>query len=142
VDVPVRRQLAWRNATVTSATPESATARSLWIDVPGWDDHVAGQHIDVRLTAEDGYQATRSYSLSSGPGEVPQITVERVDDGEVSPFLVDVVEVGDTFEIRGPIGGYFVWNPTAERQPLLLIGGGSGIAPLRAIWRPPPTTSR
>lgn len=130
---PVRRALAWRTATVVDSVAETATARSLWLDVAAWSGHLAGQHVDVRLTAEDGYQATRSYSLSSGPGEAPQITVERVADGEVSPYLVDVAERGDTFEIRGPIGGYFVWEPT--EQPLVLIAGGSGIAPLRAMWR-------
>lgn len=112
---------------------ETTTARSLILDLPGWTGHVAGQHIDVRLTAADGYQATRSYSLSSGPGEPPQITVERVDDGEVSPYLVDVAMPGDGFEVRGPLGGYFVWEP--DHRPLLLVGGGSGIAPLRAMWR-------
>lgn len=129
----VRRALGWRTATVVDSIAETATARSLGLDVAAWSGHAAGQHVDIRLTAEDGYQATRSYSVSSGPGEAPQITVERVDDGEVSPHLVDVAEKGDTFEVRGPIGGYFVWEPAA--QPLVLIAGGSGIAPLRAMWR-------
>jgi ferredoxin-NADP reductase len=118
---------------VTSSICETATARTLVLDVDGWDGHVAGQHVDLRLTADDGYQATRSYSLSSAPGEPPQITVERVNDGEVSPFLVDVADTGTAFEVRGPIGGYFAWEPSDE--PLLLVGGGSGIAPLRAMWR-------
>ena len=131
----IRERLAWRRATVIGARCASVSARTLRLDVPGWSGHLAGQHVDLRLTAEDGYQATRSYSLSSGPEEGAEITVERVDDGEVSPFLVDAVEIADTFEVRGPIGGYFVWNPTAADRPLLLIGGGSGIAPLRAIWR-------
>ena len=112
---------------------ETATAHSIVFEVPQWTPHTAGQHIDVRLTAPDGYQATRSFSLSSGPHEAPQITVEHVENGEVSPFLVDVVEVGDTLEIRGPVGGYFVWEP--QPTPLLLVGGGSGIAPLRSMWR-------
>ena len=130
----VRKHLGWRDATVTGTRSESSTARTLTLDVPGWEDHIGGQHIDLRLTAPDGYQAERSYSISSGPGEQAEITVEKVDDGEVSPFIVDVVEVGDTLEVRGPIGGYFVWDGASDK-PLLLIGGGSGIAPLRAIWR-------
>ncbi len=127
------KHLAWQDATVVATTVESPTARSIVFDIGQWDGHRPGQHIDVRLTADDGYQATRSYSLSSGPNERPQITVQRFDDGEVSPFLVDEVLVGDTIELRGPIGGYFVWDrpPT----PLLLIGGGSGLAPLRSMWR-------
>jgi ferredoxin-NADP reductase len=133
-------RLAWQQATVTAGFAESETARTIVLDVPAWGTHRAGQHVDVRLTAPDGYQATRSYSISSAPDEPPQITVERVGDGEVSPFLVDVVEVGDTFEVRGPIGGYFVWEP--EATPLLLIGGGSGIAPLRAMWRVAPDASQ
>ncbi|MDX2379533.1 MAG: FAD-binding oxidoreductase [Acidimicrobiia bacterium] len=139
--VPVRQRLAWREALVVASVAESASARTLVLGIDGWDEHCAGQHLDVRLTAPDGYRATRSYSLSSGPGEVPQITVERVVDGEVSPFLVDEIEVGESFEVRGPIGGYFVWEPSDA--PLVLIGGGSGLAPLRSIWRaaadhPPP----
>lgn len=102
-------------------------------EIDGWDDHSAGQHVDVRLTAPDGYQATRSYSLSSAPGERPQITVERLDDGEVSPFLVDEFQVGESIEVRGPIGGYFIWD--RSDSPVVLIGGGSGLAPLRSIWR-------
>ena len=92
----VRKHLAWRDATVADARSESSTARTLSLDVPDWDDHVGGQHIDLRLTADDGYQATRSYSISSGPGEQPEITVEKVDDGEVSPFIVEDVLVGYT----------------------------------------------
>ncbi|MGI9605957.1 MAG: FAD-binding oxidoreductase [Acidimicrobiales bacterium] len=136
----VRQALAWRQAVVSDAIAETASARTLVLDVEGWGEHLAGQHVDVRLTAEDGYQATRSYSLSSGPNEAPQITVERVADGEVSPYLVDVIECGDQIELRGPIGGYFVWEPAAG-QPLL-VGGGSGIAPLRAIWRARSDSSR
>ncbi len=130
---PIRKSLAWRNATVAETIAESETARTLRLEIEGWDGHLAGQHLDLRLTAPDGYQATRSYSLSSGPDEVPQITVERVDNGEVSPYLVDVVEPGDTIELRGPIGGYFVWDPSVGIP--LLVGGGSGLAPLRAMWR-------
>lgn len=127
------RPATWTAATVAETIAETPSARSLILDVPGWEGHVAGQHVDVRLTAEDGYQASRSYSLSSGPTEPPRITVERVPDGEVSPYLVDVAGVGDTFEVRGPLGGYFIWAP--DDRPLLLIGGGSGIAPLRSMWR-------
>lgn len=139
----VQRRLAWRKAIVIGTMTETTTARTLILGIDDWSGHLAGQHMDVRLTAEDGYQATRSYSLSSAPDEPPQITVERVTDGEVSPHLVDVIERGDDFEIRGPIGGYFVWQPVDG--DLLLIGGGSGIAPLRAMWRhrsTTPTTAR
>jgi ferredoxin-NADP reductase len=124
----------WRTVTVAGTTRETASARSIRFTVADWPGHVAGQHIDVRLTAEDGYQATRSYSLSSAPDEAPQITVERVDDGEVSPYLVDIATDGDVLEVRGPVGGYFVWEPDDD-APLLLVAGGSGIAPMRAIWR-------
>jgi ferredoxin-NADP reductase len=133
------RPLMWQQALVVDAIEETSSARTLVLDVPNWAMARPGQHVDVRLTAPDGYQATRSYSLSSSPGEPPQITVERVDDGEVSPFLVDVVEVGESFEVRGPVGGYFVWDPSPT--PLLLIGGGSGIAPLRSMWRAAPKTA-
>ena len=125
--------LAWREAMVAAVVDETADARSLVLDVPHWPGHVAGQHVDVRLTAPDGYQATRSYSLSSGPGEAPTITVQEVEDGEVSTYLVRDIAVGDTLGVRGPIGGYFVW--AGQHRPLLLVGGGSGLAPLRAMWR-------
>ena len=104
------------------------------LDVPGWAGHRAGQHVDVRLTAEDGYRAERAYSIASPPGEPVAITVERLDDGEVSPYLTEVLEPGDAIELRGPIGGYFVWEPT-EGGPLLLVAGGSGIVPLMAMLR-------
>ena len=133
---PRHPRLVWRQTVVAAAQLENPNARTLRLDVPGWSGHRAGQHVDVRLTAPDGYQATRSYSLSSGPHEPPQITVQRTDEGEVSPFLVDVVEIGDALEVLGPLGGYFVWDPTPE--PLLLVGGGSGIAPLRSLWRAAP----
>ena len=128
--------LQWRVATVVAAKPESARAKSILLNVPGWPGHVAGQHLDLRLTSEDGYQAERSYSISSAPDDQPQleITVERVDDGEVSPFLLDELRKGDQFELRGPIGGYFTWMP-GDGGPLLLVGGGSGVAPLMAILR-------
>ncbi len=125
--------LAWRQATVALVVEETPDARTLVLDVAGWPGSVAGQHVDVRLTAPDGYQATRSYSLASGPGEPPALTVQEVPGGEVSPYLVRDIAVGETVELRGPIGGYFVW--TGDRRPLLLVGGGSGLAPLRAMWR-------
>jgi ferredoxin-NADP reductase len=108
---------------------------TLVLDVPGWPGHRAGQHVDVRLTAEDGYQAQRSYSIASAP-EQPELalTVERFDDGEVSPYLVDVVRAGDRFELRGPIGGWFTWD-APQGGPLLLIAGGSGLVPLMAMLR-------
>jgi ferredoxin-NADP reductase len=119
---------------VTDAVEETARARTLTLDVPAWPGHRAGQHLDVRLTAEDGYRAERAYSLASAPGELPAITVERLEDGEVSPYLVDEVLEGDEFEVRGPVGGYFVWGPE-HGGPLLLVAGGSGVVPLRAIAR-------
>lgn len=131
----VVRARGWQQASVAGTRRETATARTLLLDLDRWPGHAAGQHVDVRLTAEDGYQATRSYSLSSAPGEAPQITVERVVDGEVSSYLVDVARPGDRLEVRGPVGGYFVWHPGCLADPLLLVAGGSGIAPLRAIWR-------
>jgi len=108
---------------------------TLVLDVPGWPGHHAGQHVDVRLTAEDGYQAQRSYSIASAPATAHlELTVERLDDGEVSPYLTDVVRESDVFELRGPIGGYFVWLPHL-RRPLALIAGGSGVVPLMAMLR-------
>jgi ferredoxin-NADP reductase len=114
---------------------ETERSRSIVLDAPGWVGHRAGQHVDVRLTAEDGYQAQRSYSIASGP-EDPELvlTVERLDDGEVSPYLVDELRAGDELELRGPIGGYFVWEQSLG-GPLLMIAGGSGIVPFRAMLR-------
>ena len=114
---------------------ETPRTRTIALDVPGWPGHRAGQHVDVRLTAEDGYQAQRSYSVASAPGdERLALTVERIEDGEVSPYLVDELVPGDRLEVRGPIGGYFVWEP--ERGgPLLLIAGGSGVVPLMSMLR-------
>jgi len=114
---------------------ETPRVRTLVLDVPDWAGHRAGQHVDVRLTAEDGYQAERSYSLASAPGEPPSITVERLDDGEVSPYLVDEVVPGDKFELRGPIGGWFVWDADSGSSPLFLVAGGSGVVPLMAMLR-------
>jgi ferredoxin-NADP reductase len=128
--------LPWRVATVAAVKPESARAKAILFDVPGWPGHLAGQHLDLRLTAEDGYRTQRSYSISSAPDGKPQleITVERLDDGEVSPFLLDELRKGDQIELRGPIGGYFTWMPGGG-GPLLLVGGGSGVAPLMAMLR-------
>ena len=130
-----RVPIVWRVATVREALEEAAHARTLVLDVPGWSGHVAGQHLDVRLTAEDGYQAERSYSIASAP-ESDQIclTIERIDDGEVSPYLTDEVRAGDQFEVRGPVGGHFTWR-VQDGGPLLLLAGGSGLVPLMAMLR-------
>ena len=130
----VRGRLSWRIATVDAVVDETARVRTLVLDVPDWPGHKAGQHLDVRLTAEDGYRAERSYSIASAPGEPVAITVERLDDGEVSPYLTGELRAGDELELRGPVGGYFVWEPR-HGGPLLLVAGGSGIVPLRAILR-------
>ena len=114
---------------------ETPRAKSIALELPGWSGHRAGQHVDVRLTAEDGYQAQRSYSIASAPEDVALVlTVERLDDGEVSPYLVDELRPGDELELRGPIGGYFVWE-AALGGPLLLVAGGSGVVPFRSILR-------
>jgi len=128
-------RLTWLVAEVTETVTEAPRVRTLLLDVPGWSGHRAGQHVDVRLTSEDGYQAERSYSLGSAPGEPPSLTVERLDDGEVSPYLVDEVVPGDRFELRGPIGGFFVWDADGTTDPLFLVAGGSGIVPLMAMLR-------
>jgi ferredoxin-NADP reductase len=128
-------RLTWLVAEVAETVSETPRVRTLVLDVPGWPGHRAGQHVDVRLTAEDGYQAERSYSLASAPGEQPALTVERLDDGEVSPYLVEEVIPGDRFELRGPIGGYFVWDADAGQDPLLLVAGGSGVVPLMSMLR-------
>ena len=127
--------MTWRVATVAEVRPEAAHAATLVLDVPGWPGHLAGQHVDVRLTSEDGYQAQRSYSIASAPQD-PRValTVERIDDGEVSPYLTDEVRAGDLLELRGPIGGYFTWQ-VADGGPLVLLAGGSGIVPLMAMLR-------
>ncbi|HET9781090.1 MAG TPA: ferredoxin reductase [Candidatus Dormibacteraeota bacterium] len=128
-------RLAWRLGTLAEIVQETPRVSSLYLDVPHWPGHLAGQHVDVRLTAEDGYQAERSYSIASPP-EDPHLalTVERLDDGEVSPYLVGELRAGDMLELRGPIGGFFVWRADDSR-PLLLIGGGSGVVPLMAMLR-------
>jgi ferredoxin-NADP reductase len=128
-------RLEWRAARVVGTRTETPRVRTLVLDVPGWPGHRAGQHLDLRLTAEDGYQAQRSYSIASTPGgRHVEITVERLSDGEVSPYLTDVVQDGDLLEVRGPIGGYFIWAPDASR-PLALVAGGSGIVPLMCMLR-------
>jgi ferredoxin-NADP reductase len=120
---------------VVEILDETPRVRSLVLRCPGWPGHLAGQHVDVRLTAEDGYQAQRSYSIASAPeDEHLVLTVERLKDGEVSPYLVDVLHPGDRLELRGPIGGYFVWKESLG-GPLLLLAGGSGIVPLRSMLR-------
>ncbi len=132
----MRRLLEWQIATVKTITPETPRVKTLTLALPDWVPHRPGQHYDIRLTAEDGYSAQRSYSIASEPeraGEI-DVTVERIDDGEVSPYLHDVLVVGDRLEARGPIGGYFVWE-AAQGGPLLLIAGGSGFVPLMAMLR-------
>jgi ferredoxin-NADP reductase len=130
----VRGRLTWQTTTVSSVRAETASVRTILLNVPDWAGHRAGQHLDVRLTAEDGYQAERSYSIASAPDEPLAITVERLADGEVSPYLTQEVRAGDQMEVRGPIGGYFVWE-SAMGGPLLLAAGGSGVVPLRSILR-------
>jgi ferredoxin-NADP reductase len=132
----VRGRLTWQTATVGAVTDETPTVRTLSLEVPDWAGHQAGQHLDIRLTADDGYRAERSYSIASAPGEPVAITVERLDDGEVSPYLTQDVQPGDEIEVRGPIGGYFVWDgDSSDSVPLLLAAGGSGVVPLRAMLR-------
>ena len=127
--------MQWLVATVVETVVETARTTTLRLDVPGWRGHRAGQHVDIRLTADDGYQAQRSFSIASPPGaDRLELTVARIDDGEVSPYLTTVVDVGDQFELRGPIGGWFVWDGD-DTTPALLIGGGSGVVPLMAMIR-------
>jgi ferredoxin-NADP reductase len=128
-------KIAWRLATVIDVVHETREACTITLEVPGWPGHLAGQHVDVRLTAEDGYQTERSYSIASPPEDSRlALTIERLDDGEVSPYLFDELHSGDKLELRGPIGGYFVWD-VATGGPLLLVAGGSGIVPLMAMLR-------
>ena len=128
-------RIAWRQTTVLDVIPETSRTRTLVLDVPGWPGHRAGQHVDVRLTAEDGYQAERSYSIASAPEESRlSLTVEQLKDGEVSPYLSEELRTGDKLELRGPIGGYFVWDVSLG-GPLFLVAGGSGIVPLMAMLR-------
>jgi len=134
MDSPVRRD--WQLATATLFRQETARVKSITFEIATWAGHMAGQHVDIRLTADNGYQAERSYSIASPAGGAPQVelTVERVSDGEVSPFLTEELRTGDTIELRGPIGGYFAWNPGIS-SPLMLIAGGSGVVPLMSMLR-------
>ena len=130
--------MRWLVATVAETVPETARAVTVELDVPDWPGHRAGQHVDVRLTAEDGYSAQRSYSIASAPGsERVALTVVRIDDGEVSPYLTTDLEAADQIELRGPIGGYFVWDGDGDAAgaPVLLLGGGSGVVPLMSMLR-------
>jgi ferredoxin-NADP reductase len=128
-------RLSWRLAEVAEVRSETGRVATLALDVPGWDGHLPGQHLDVRLTAEDGYTAERAYSIASAPdGERVELAVERIDDGEVSPYLTEELRQGDQLELRGPVGGYFVWEP-GRGGPLLLVAGGSGVVPLMAMLR-------
>jgi ferredoxin-NADP reductase len=126
----------WRVGTVIALHDETATARTITLEVSDWPGHVAGQHVDVRLTAPDGYSAVRSYSIASAPNSEKRVelTVERLPDGEVSPYLTQEVAVGDRLELRGPIGGWFVWR-TQQTEPIQLVAGGSGVVPLMAMIR-------
>jgi len=131
----VSGRLIWRVATVDATKDETATARTLVLDVPGWPGHLAGQHVDVKLTAEDGYSVERSYSIASAAdGTRLELTVQRIADGEVSPYLTGDLQPGDKLELRGPIGGWFVWDPSSP-APVLLVAGGSGVVPLMAMIR-------
>jgi ferredoxin-NADP reductase len=131
----LRGRLTWQVGTVTEIRTETETARTVVLDVPDWPGHLAGQHLDVRLTAADGYRAARSYSIASAwTRDTIELTVELFPDGEVSPYLVEVLKVGDPLEVRGPVGGWFVWKPE-QSGPIQLIGGGSGVVPLMAMVR-------
>jgi ferredoxin-NADP reductase len=146
----VKTRLTWQVGTVATVREETPTARTIALSVPGWPGHRAGQHVDVRLTAPDGYSAQRSYSIASPPAgpelgspaaelpaaelPVPELTVQRLVDGEVSPYLTEVLAPGDQIELRGPIGGWFVWTPS-DTRPVLLVAGGSGVVPLMAMIR-------
>src|SRR4051794_32947377 len=131
----VRRRLTWQLARVVDVVPETARTKSVVLEGADWPCQLAGQHVDVRLTADDGYQAQRSYSIASAPeDEHLALTVDRIDDGEVSPYLTETLRPGDELELRGPVGGYFVWRESLG-GPLLLVGGGSGLVPLRAMLR-------
>src|SRR5262249_3524919 len=135
LDVPGGAPIAWRSAIVVDIVTETPRTRTLVLELSGWPGHRAGQHVDVRLTAKDGYQAQRSYSIASAPQDARiALTVDRLDDGEVSPYLTDVLRKGDRLQLRGAIGGYFVWD-VAQGGPLLLVAGGSGIVPLMAMLR-------
>jgi ferredoxin-NADP reductase len=133
------QRTAWRVGTVVEARPETSSARRLVLDIPDWPGNDAGQHLDVRLTAPDGYQVQRSYSIASaGPGTRVELAVDELKEGEVSPFLVEDVQLGDMIEVHGPLGGYFIWTPqsvTHDPRPVQLIAGGSGVVPFLAMVR-------
>jgi ferredoxin-NADP reductase len=130
-----RTPIVWRQLTVLEIVVETTHAKTILLDKSGWPGHIAGQHLDVRLTAEDGYQAQRSYSIASAPEDARlALTVERIDDGEVSPYLADELRGGDELEVRGPVGGHFTWR-AQDGGPLLLLAGGSGLVPLMAMLR-------
>ena len=132
----VPRPSRWQSATVISVRDETHRVKTIRFAVRDWPGHLPGQHADVRLTAEDGYRAERSYSIASPPeASALELTIERLDDGEVSPFLTTQLQPDDTIELRGPIGGHFVWSATDWRRPLLLVGGGSGVVPLMCMLR-------
>jgi ferredoxin-NADP reductase len=128
-------RLTWRVGTVVAVRDETPTARTIVLDVPGWPGHLPGQHVDLRLTAPDGYSAQRSYSIASAPaGDRLELTVVPVPDGEVSAYLTEVIAGGDQLELRGPVGGWFIWQP-GSAEPVFLVGGGSGLVPLMAMIR-------
>jgi ferredoxin-NADP reductase len=131
--------LKWQIGTVVDTRQETPMVKSFILDLPDWRTHLAGQRVDVRLTAEDGYEVQRSYSIASAPEDKRlMLTIERIEDGEVSPYLTEELRIGDKIELRGPIGGYFVWNARDAKNndsPLFLIAGGSGIVPLMAMIR-------
>ena len=130
-----RETIRWRLGTVMNMVQETRRVKSLLLDVPGWAGHRPGQHVDVRLTAEDGYQTQRSYSVASSPDQhLLMLTIEQLEDGEVSPYLTDALQIGDQIELRGPIGGWFTWE-ASNGGPLQLVAGGSGIVPLMAMIR-------
>ena len=135
VGTAVLGRLTWRVAELVEIIDETPTVKTLQVDVEDWPGHLPGQHVDIRLTAEDGYQAQRSYSIASPPdASSVELTVEVIEDGEVSPYLAEELQPGDRFELRGPVGGYFVWEPS-RGGPLALVGGGSGVVPLMAMLR-------
>jgi ferredoxin-NADP reductase len=132
----VPKAVAWQTATVVSVREETWRVKTIRFAVPGWPGHLPGQHADVRLTAEDGYRAERSYSIASPPEvSAVELTVDRLDDGEVSPFLTNELQPDDTLQLRGPIGGHFVWSAAERSRPLLLVAGGSGVVPLMCMLR-------
>src|SRR5262249_12545292 len=132
----LRRPVIWRIGTVVALRDETPTAKTITLDIPDWPGHVAGQHVDVRLTAPDGYSAARSYSIASASNaeERIELTVERLADGEVSPYLTQELRIGDLLELRGPIGGWFLWR-AEQTGPVQLVAGGSGVVPLMSMIR-------